>query len=1023
MGEERIITQNSFTSLKPYTQGICGTVSSKMNTRRFLTVAAICGVLSLALGYRSNISGSQDIRIYERIGKNIVSVHTEDVEKVESEYPPLASIVFFFVSANIFDLPFAESWIWLLMLSMGASMWYLRKLKKTDAWLPPIALLASALFVGPEVTFARFDILIFFLLLLTWKAQEAKRHKHAAIFLVLAASMKVVPVIGLPYLLVTTPKKERKNFWKGIIWGSLLSVFLPLAVMGWSGYWSNVEHMTQYHSDRGVQIESTWSSFNLLHSKAQTAFRAMSVTNENLGADISTMGLLIMTAGLLILWWRAGRKWKHDPTMFAPLLIAAFAWTLGTSPVLSPQYLVWLVPLLILYALEEKDDTHHIRIGVLGVFIGLATQWIFPMHYGELVNQSSYAIVWILFARNIALLLVAYSIWKQLFSHRLSLPQWLRTRFARKRTRLSMRDTIVFICGICIIGGLYLQYTPHIQVAQYRFEGHETQTFKYAPMIQAESDQLHAKLYIHLSPLHPSILRVKPDDCIRSLRINNTPVRGDIAIFCDYGSGRDINLGPYLRAGTNLFEFEILDQGGVSGITVSVSRFDKVLWSLYIALFILVFWYGKKVALHHTKGKWPYAVWMTVFYGLVLRFFYFLATPPNARAYDQDGHVDYIKYVAEHFSIPNSQAGWEYHQAPIYYFMTGVWTSLASMCGRAFDLILRDYQRFALIISAAALIACVPLAAQLFPKKSDRKNSLLFLGILATFPALVYLAARITNGALYHLLAIITIVQLVVWWNEGETRAWYLTCLAAGLASIVKVSAYAFFPAMFLCLLLRKGISMREKIRMGSLGAVILIVVAGWFPLFRMVSEADHTRSVQLGNQGMNSKLLLPTTRPSDLVTFNPIRLVSIPFNNPWEDSAGRQYFLEYFFRSGFFGEFSYSDWRRALGVVILVLGILLFPVLLFGLYKESKKKQRYESLPMLLVFFCLMASSIWYRINFPYGSNSDFRFVAPVILPIAYFIVKGIGHLPAPVRSAAYKTTVALCGVSTVFLISLYWL
>lgn len=43
---------------------------------------------------------------------------------------------------------------------------------------------------------------------------------------------------------------------------------------------------------------------------------------------------------------------------------------------------------------------------------------------------------------------------------------------------------------------------------------------------------------------------------------------------------------------------------------------------------------------------------LIIFAGIGIRFFYLSYTDYNIRSYDTDGHIEYIKYVAEKFQIP-----------------------------------------------------------------------------------------------------------------------------------------------------------------------------------------------------------------------------------------------------------------------------------------------------------------------------------------------------------------------------------
>lgn len=579
----------------------------------------------------------------------------------------------------------------------------------------------------------------------------------------------------------------------------------------------------------------------------------------------------------------------------------------------------------------------------------------------------------------------------------------------------------LFVSGVMLLAASYLQYEPQIQKVQYTFDNNEPEVFNYAPMVETKGERLEVEMLMKLSGIRPFTFRVKPDDCIESFTINGKTVHPDIAHFCDYGNGRNLDLSKYMRTGTNQLSLVLKDTGGLAGLHITPAKSDPILWLFYLALFALTLWYGRAVIHDYTRGKWPSRLWTIFLGGTLLRVFYFISTNAHTRGHDVGGHIDYIKYISEHMTIPNSQAGWEYHQAPLYYYISAIWMNIGSMIDRTYDLLLRDIQRIALFFSLLALAGCAYAASILFAKTRDRKKGTLFLLLISCIPAVVYVSSRVSNNTLYASLAMLCILMIALWWENGSKRMWYGVCTLIAVTSLVKVSTYAFVPVAFLCLLLRKGNTMREKVYQGLIGGIILLLIAGSFPVYRMVAENDHTRSMQLGNQGMHGGLRLPETQLSDLITFNPARILSIPFNNPWTNESGRQYFWEYFFRSAFFGEFSFDAWRMPYGSILLLFSMTLIPVLLLGIWKRLRLHW-YASAPMALSLAFLIASSLSYRIMFPYGSNSDFRFVVPIIIPLSYFFVYGFEYLPRSLRTPAYNIAVGVCLMSAFFVTSLYW-
>jgi hypothetical protein len=105
---------------------------------------------------------------------------------------------------------------------------------------------------------------------------------------------------------------------------------------------------------------------------------------------------VLLIAGLAAVWWRAARS-PADP--FGAPALAAVATLLVLSPVLSPQYLVWLMPWA---AIASRDDGRLTRLAAVPVVItgAVMTLWYLDVDIGRPVNQT------VMIVRNVALLVV-----------------------------------------------------------------------------------------------------------------------------------------------------------------------------------------------------------------------------------------------------------------------------------------------------------------------------------------------------------------------------------------------------------------------------------------------------------------------------------------------------------------------------------------------------------------------------------------------------------------------------------------
>jgi hypothetical protein len=161
-----------------------------------------------------------------------------------------------------------------------------------------------------------------------------------------------------------------------------------------------------YHADRGVQLESLISSALMklgYVDKVTFEFGAIDVIGQGVEfwskmSLFVTAALLIITAGLMHREYAAGRLGPGQLPRFMAAFLLAFM--LG-SKVLSPQYVIWLLPLVPLCAGGLWG------LGASGLF--LATCWtttrIFPYLYTQLTDLDP-STVNLLVGRNLMLVVL-----------------------------------------------------------------------------------------------------------------------------------------------------------------------------------------------------------------------------------------------------------------------------------------------------------------------------------------------------------------------------------------------------------------------------------------------------------------------------------------------------------------------------------------------------------------------------------------------------------------------------------------
>lgn len=558
-------------------------------------------------------------------------------------------------------------------------------------------------------------------------------------------------------------------------------------------------------------------------------------------------------------------------------------------------------------------------------------------------------------------------------------------------------DLIIFVVTIGLLIALRFQVAPVISPATFLVAEREPDTRDLPAFFDSVAATMVALVTIDVKSLHPGVYAVQVDDCIEKLAVNGVPVIPDkIDRICSPHDLTRINLRPYLRPGTNSLSFSISDIGVTQGLGIQPSHTDPLLLGIWIALALSIAWYAYKLrSLLPESKRWPGIFFAVLLFGLFVRMLYDGATPYNLRAHDLEGHLDYIAYMQQHWGIPIAKDGWEFHQPPLYYALAALWLTVLSPLQLPKILQYQSLAGWSLVLSVLTFVVALYCLRLLFGE-SNRRDSVMAGMMLAVFSGFVFFASRITNETLSAFLTVSTIALLMLWWKRGDRTTLVALALVFALGFLSKISILALGPALAAALLFRPGRPWKVRLADIVVASVIVALAAGWYPAHRFFLEPEQEKTLSLGNDGMDATLAVPREF-KHLVTLNPVQVITHPFNDPWDDTFRRGYFPEFFFRSAFFGEYKFKRYL-VLAQTILILALLLLPALLFGIATDFRRRFR-EILPFHVAMLGMALAAFMYPYLFPFAPNQDFRFSVILILPAAYYAVRGIEALPLWLR------------------------
>jgi 4-amino-4-deoxy-L-arabinose transferase-like glycosyltransferase len=406
------------------------------------------------------------------------------------------------------------------------------------------------------------------------------------------------------------------------------------------------------------------------------------------------------------------------------------------------------------------------------------------------------------------------------------------------------------------------------------------------------------------------------------------------------------------------------------------------------------------------------ALMLVMIAGIVLRCTYFAATPVEVRGHDFDGHMEYVSYVLDHWTIPATQENWQSYQPPLYYFVSAAWLTAIDWGNRqeGWGYIL---QWGSLAFSILTFFIGLWIMRQLFRGKKDTFGYVSSSAFIAVFPSLIFFAPRANNDALLQVFAFLSIGLLIYWLRKKNL--WILAALAIslGLGLLTKSNIAPIIIVSLACIFLARRNAVRLLARDCLTLVAIVGVLAAWLPAYRAM-ESEDSKQMIVGNYERLTNFV--DNKAENLLVFNPLAMLRIPYNDPYSDAARRQYFWEYFYRSAFTGEFNFGVATVPYALLMIIFSLMFLPFILLEAVKDAQKL-RIETSPLWIGIPVLLLSHWAFRFAFPYSSSQDFRYSIPLILAIAYFACRKstIWSSASPIRQFA---CIGFIATATVFML-----
>jgi len=353
-----------------------------------------------------------DTPVYQRYG-NAIADGKVPYRDFAVEYPPGALPMFALpglaepgrnqeVSAG-FRRTF-ETLMWMCgAVALIAMAVVLRVLRRSDlnVWGALCFAAVAPLLLG-SVILSRFDLWPAAICAAALAALVSNRLRLGHALLGLGITAKLFPVVFVPLSVAYVWKRAGRRealTCLALVAGVVGVVFLPFVALSPGGVW----HSLSVQLSRPLQVESLGASLLLVGHHVfgfglagETSHGSQNVAGT--AAGVLAVGTTLLEVGVLGWIWASFARGRGDGEALVRSTAAALCAFVALGKVLSPQFLIWLIPIVPLVR-----GRRGLWASVLLAAALVLTQVWFPFRYFRLALHFEAGLSWVLLARDLAL--------------------------------------------------------------------------------------------------------------------------------------------------------------------------------------------------------------------------------------------------------------------------------------------------------------------------------------------------------------------------------------------------------------------------------------------------------------------------------------------------------------------------------------------------------------------------------------------------------------------------------------------
>ena len=363
-------------------------------------------------------------------------------------------------------------------------------------------------------------------------------------------------------------------------------------------------------------------------------------------------------------------------------------------------------------------------------------------------------------------------------------------------------------------------------------------------------------------------------------------------------------------------------------------------------------------------------------------------------------HDSYILYIYENFTIPDGdvrELGQFYHP-PLHYILSALFLRLHNVLPLKFANDINGLKFLPMLWTSFIVL----FTKKILERLNINGKALVFSMLLISLnPHLIYLAIQVNNDALALMLMFAAVCFALEWYKDPELKKIVYIALSIGCAMMTKLSmGLVAFPVawIFLIRLIRTAKAQKENkgkktaltglIKQFAVFAVIVFPLGLWFPLRNLISygvpvtyvyEIDSSANMDVWMYSPLQRLLIPSAD-----------LLKTPFILEGGNINDFNIVLA-LIKTGLFDERNFdSSYLTAIAKILEIIAFVLLIAVLFaavrGAIKRYKDSDNAEGIALWILAAVLLISEFVFCFKYPVTCTAAFRYITPVLIPVAFW-------------------------------------